>query len=161
MRIKMKMSVAVKATIKDAAQKLTGHRRRAFMAKVAEDYFEGSARQTETYLGWNRDNVQLGLHERRSQILCVDNYQARGRHKSEVSLPQLEADIRALVDVQSQADPKFQTTFLYARISARAVREALVSEKGYEETQLPSRQTIGAILNRFGYRLKKHKRPNP
>jgi hypothetical protein len=49
----MEMSAAVKATIKDAAQKLTGHRRRAFMAKVAkvaEDYFEGSARQTETYL---------------------------------------------------------------------------------------------------------------
>jgi hypothetical protein len=161
MRIKMKMSATVKATIKDAAQKLTGHRRRAFMAKVAEDYFEGSARQTETYLGWNRDNVQLGLHERRTQILCVDNYQARGRHKSEASLPQLEADIRALVDVQSQADPKFQTTFLYARISARAVREALVNEKDYEETQLPSRQTIGAILNRLGYRLKKHKRQNP
>jgi Rhodopirellula transposase DDE domain len=161
MRIKMKMSVTVKATIKDAAQKLTGHRRRAFMAKVAEDYFEGSARQTETYLGWNRDNVQLGLHEHRSQILCADNYQARGRHKSEASLPQLEADIRALVDVQSQADPKFQTTFLYARISARAVREALVNEKGYEDTQLPSRQTIGAILNRLGYRLKKHKRQNP
>jgi hypothetical protein len=125
MKIKMKMSATVKATIKDAAQKLTGHRRRAFMAKVAEDYFEGSARQTETYLGWNRDNVQLGLHERRTQILCADHYQARGRHKSEASLPQLETDIRALVDVQSQADPKFQTTFLYARISARAVREAL------------------------------------
>jgi hypothetical protein len=60
--------------------------------------FEGSARQTETYLGWNRDNVQLGLHERRSQILCADNYQARGRHKSEASQPQLETDIRALVD---------------------------------------------------------------
>jgi hypothetical protein len=95
MRIKMKMSIAVKAPIKDAAQKLTGHRRWAFMAKVAEDYFEGSARQTETYLGWNRGNVQLGLHERRSQILCADNYQARDRYKSEALLPQLEADIRA------------------------------------------------------------------
>jgi hypothetical protein len=103
----------------------------------------------------------LGLHERRSQFLCIDNYQARGRHKSEALLPQLEADIRALVDVQSQADPKFQTTFLYARISARAVREALINEKGYEATQLPSRQTIGAVLNRLGYRLKKHKRQNP
>jgi hypothetical protein len=32
----------------------------------------------------------------------------------------------------------------------------LVSEKGYDSAQLPSRQTIGAILNRMGYRLKKH-----
>jgi len=128
------------------------------MAKVAEDYFEGLARKAETYLGWNRDSIQLGLHERRSGILCVDNYQAHGRRKSEANNPALEADIRTLVDVQSQADPKLQSTFLYARISARAVRAALVNEKGYNEAQLPCRQTIRSILNRLGYRLKKPKR---
>lgn len=157
----MSLSDPVKATIQDAAQKLTGFHKRDFMAKVAEDYFEGSARRTETHLGWNRHSVQLGLHERRSQLICADNYRARGRHKSETVSPHLEADIRALVDVQSQADPKFQSTFLYARISAKAVREALVDQKGYGETQLPSRQTIGAILNRLGYRLKKSKKPSP
>jgi Rhodopirellula transposase DDE domain len=146
------------ATLKDAAKKLTGHRKRDFVAKVAEDYFDGSARKTETILGWNRDSVQLGLHERRSGIICVDNYRARGRHKSEVLLPDLEADISSLVDENAQADPKFQSTFLYARVSARAVRESLMSEKGYDESQLPSRQTINAVLNRMGYRLKKHKK---
>lgn len=151
----------VKATLKDAAQKLTGYKKRDFMAKVAEDYFDGSARKTETVLGWNRDSVQLGLHERRSGIVCVDNYRARGRHKSEAVLANLQADITSLVDGKAQADPKFESTFLYARISARAVREALVDEKGYDEAQLPSRQTISAILNRMGYRLKKHKKSNP
>jgi hypothetical protein len=151
----------IKATVKDAARKLTGHRKRNFMAKVAEDYFGGSARKTETFLGWNRDSVQLGLHERQSGIVCVDNYRARGRHKSEAVVANLAADIASLVDVQAQADPKFQSTFLYARISARAVRAALMDEKGYDEEQLPSRQTIGTILNRMGYRLKKHKRLNP
>ena len=76
-------------------------------------------------------------------------------------MPHLEADLRSLVDTQAQADPKFQSTFLYARLSARAVRAALVSETGYDASDLPTRQTIGAILNRLGYRLKKHKRPNP
>jgi hypothetical protein len=151
----------IKATLKDAAQKLTGYRKRDFTAKVAEDYFEGSARKTETVLGWNRESVQLGLHERRSGIICADNYRARGRHKSEAVLTNLESDIRNLVDVQAQADPKFQSTFLYARISAAAVRDALIDEKGYDESDLPSRQTIGAILNRLGYRLKKHKKSSP
>ncbi len=36
-----------------------------------------------------------------------------------------------------------------------------MSEMGYEENQLPTRQTIGATLNRKGYRLKKLKRQNP
>jgi hypothetical protein len=154
----MVFSELIQATIKDAAQKLTGHRRRDFIAKVSEDYFEGSARKTETHFGWNRETVQLGLHERRTGILCADNYGARGRHKSEQVLSSLEEDIRSLVDIQSQADPKFQSTFLYARISARAVRVALIEEKGYSDAELPSRQTIGDILNRLGYRLKKHKK---
>lgn len=90
-----------------------------------------------TLLGWNRESVQLGLHERRSGITCVANYRARGRHKSEAVLTNLEVDIRSLVDVQAQADPKLQSTFLYVRISAAAVREALIGEKGYEESDLP------------------------
>jgi hypothetical protein len=145
----------IKSTIKDAAKKLTGNRKRDFMAKVAEDYCNGSARKAETVFGWCRQSVQLGLHERRTGIICVDNYRARGRHKSEEKLPNLETDIRSLVDVQAQADPKFQSTFLYARISARAVREKLSSQKGYAEGELPTRQTIGEVINRMGYRLKK------
>ncbi|MEG3987739.1 hypothetical protein QUA13_11415 [Microcoleus sp. S28C3] len=37
---------------KDAANKLTADRRRDFMAKVMEDYFNGSARKVERFLGW-------------------------------------------------------------------------------------------------------------
>jgi len=151
----------IKATVKDAAQKLTGYRKRDFMAKVTEDYFAGSARKAETVFGWSRKSVQLGLHERRTGIRCIDNYSARGRHKSERKLPDLTKDISAMVDMKSQADPKFQSTFMYAQVSARAVREELVKTKGYDEAMLPSRETIGAVLNRMGYRLKKHKRQNP
>lgn len=151
----------MKSTLKDAAKKLTGNRKRDFMAKVTEDYFDSSARKAETVLGWNRQTVKLGLHERRTGIVCVDNYQARGRDNSVETLPNLESDIHSLVDAQAQADPKFQSTFLYARISARAVREALVSERGYEDSELPDRQTCGEILNRLGYSLKKPKRRNP
>ena len=157
----MIFSESIQSTLKDAAQKLTSFRRRAFMAKVAEDYFQGSARKTETHMGWNRDAVQLGLHERQTGIRCIDYYQGRGRHKSELLFPNLEEDIRSLVDSQAQADPKFKSTFLYARISARAVREALVNEKGYSDAELPNRQSINSILNRMGYRLKKHKNQNP
>lgn len=54
----------IKATFKDAATKLTGHLKRDFMAKVAEDYFGGSARKAETVLGWNRRAVQLGSNSK-------------------------------------------------------------------------------------------------
>jgi hypothetical protein len=47
------LSKTVKSTFKDAAKKQTGEIGRDFMAKVAEDYFNGSARKVEIFLGWN------------------------------------------------------------------------------------------------------------
>ncbi len=150
----------VKSTLQDAAKKLTGIKKRAFMAQVTQDYFERWSRKAETYLGWSRQAVGLGLKELQTGIVCLDNYAARGRKRTEENLPNLEEDIRSLVDSQSQADPSFQSTFCYARISARAVREALIGQKGDQDYELPTRQTIGDILNRNGYRLKKHKKLN-
>lgn len=155
------LSEAVKETIKDAAKKLTGYRKRDFMAKVAQDYFNGSARKAESGLGWKRTSVQTGLHARRTGLICLDNYQARGRHKSERVLPNLVADIHSLVDEQAQADPQMKSTFGYTQISARAVREALITAKGYKEEKFVTTQTIGAVMNRIGYRLKKSKKQNP
>jgi hypothetical protein len=105
--------------------------------------------------------VETGLHERRTGIICIDNYGARGRQKSEEKQPKLEADIKSLVDGQAQADPKMKSTFAYTQVSARAVREALIVEKGYQKEELVTRQTIGTVMNRLGYRLKKSKKPNP
>lgn len=76
-------------------------------------------------------------------------------------MPNLAADVRFLVAAQAQADPKLQSPLLDARMSARGVREALVSETGYTHSELPTRQTIGERLNRMGYGLKKHKKQNP
>ena len=56
------------ATIKDAARKLTGAKRRAFEAQVALDYLAGDTRLAETVFGWSRKTVQLGLAELRTGI---------------------------------------------------------------------------------------------
>ena len=97
------------ATIKDAAQKLTGAKRRAFQAQVTLDYLDGSARRAERMFGWYRKTVELGLNELRTEITCRDNFSARGNRKTEEKLPQLEHDIRSLAEPESQQDPKFQS----------------------------------------------------
>ena len=100
------------------------------MARVTREYYESSPRQVESYLGWSRDTVAKGLKEVESGFVCLDNYSARGRKKTIEHLPMLEADIRDLVEDKTQVDPTFRSTLCYARISARAVREALIEEKG-------------------------------
>src|SRR5438128_5530421 len=69
----------IKSTFKDAAQKLIGPAKRAFMANVTNDYFDGSSRKVESHLGWSRHTVHKGLKELETGFVCLDNYAARGR----------------------------------------------------------------------------------
>ena len=100
-------------TIKDAAKKLTGAKRRAFQAQVAMDYTNSKAYLAEKTFGWDRKAVALGLNELRTGLVCFDNFKARGNKKTEVKTPQLEIDIVALAEPESQIDTKFQTSFKY------------------------------------------------
>ena len=149
------------ATIKDAGTKLTGAKRRAFQAQVALDYLEGSPRRAERVFGWCRKAVELGLNERRTGIICLDNTSARGNRKTEVKQPLLEQDIRSLAEPQSQQDPKFQSPFKYTRMTAKAMRQALTDQKDWKTEELPCEKTIGNILNRLGYRLRRVQKAKP
>ena len=149
------------ATIKDAAKKLTGTKRRVFQAQVAIDYLDRRPRMAETIFGWDRNTVKMGLHELRTGITCIDNFQARGNKKTENKNHQLETDICDLAEPESQIDPKFQTTFKYTRITAKAIREALITSKGWRDENLPCEKSIGNILNRLGYCLRRVQKVKP
>ena len=116
-------------TIKDAAKKLTGAKRRAFQAQVSIDYLNSKPHVAEKIFGWDRKTVALGLNELRSGVVCIDDFKARGNKKTEEKIPQLEFDIVSLAEPESQIDPKFQTAFKYTRITAKAMREALITKK--------------------------------
>jgi hypothetical protein len=147
-------------TIQLASRKLTGFERREFMAAMALKYCDGSARKAESVFGWGREAVTTGLNEKRTGIRCLDNFQARGRHKTEERTPQLAEEIKRIVEPQSQADPKFQTTLAFTRITARAVRNELLTNEELSP-MVPSRQTVGEILHRLGYRLRRVLKARP
>ncbi len=124
------------ATLKDAAAKLTGATRRAFQAQVTKDYLNGSLRRAERVFGWRRQNVETGLHELRTGIKCVGDFNARGNKKLEEKLPKLEHDIRALAEPHSQQDPNFQSPFLYTRMTAAAMRKIPLVNSGARTGEL-------------------------
>ncbi len=75
----------------------------------------------------------------------------RGRKRAEAHLPNLLADLEAVVSGQSQADPSFRTTRRCTRLTAAEVRRQLIARRGYTDEELPCVQTIGAKLNALGY----------
>lgn len=149
------------ATMKDGARMLTGAKRRAFQAQVTLDYLDGNARRAETVFGWSRRTVELGLNELRTGITCVNDFSGRGNRRTEEKVPQLEEDIRSLAEPETQVDPKFQSPFNYTRMTAKAMRKALIEKKGWNDEDLPCENTIGNILNRLGYRLRRVQKARP
>ncbi len=101
----------------------------------------------------------MSVHELETGFECFGHYE--GKHRSEENNPQLEVDIRALVDPESQADPKFKNSFAYTRITAKGVRKKLIEEKGWDCEELPKERTINDILNRLGYKLKRVQKTRP
>jgi len=76
-------------------------------------------------------------------------------------MPQLEIDIVALAEPESLVTPKFQTAFKYTRITAKAMREALITQKGWQHEELPCEKSISNILNRLGFRLRRVQKAKP
>jgi Rhodopirellula transposase DDE domain len=148
------------ALIRSAARRLTGYQRRLFQAEVATALCDGNARQAERRFGWGRDTVARGLHEQRSGLRCRENFAARGRQRSEQKDPQLAADIRAIVEPHTYADPELKSARRYTNLAAAEVRTALI-QKGYAEGRLPSERTMRDILNRMNYRLKRIRKGKP
>jgi hypothetical protein len=148
------------ALIQSGARRLTGYQRRLFQAEVAIELCGGSARHAERRFGWGRDTVEKGLNELQHGVRCLENFAARGRQRSEQKDPQLAADIRAIVEPHTHADPELKSPRRYTNLSAAEVRHALIAT-GYSEEQLPSERTMRDILNRMNYRLKRIQKGKP
>ena len=127
--------------------------RRQAMGDVTVTLLDGKPRVAEEVFGWGRSPVSLGINEFRYGIVCVNDLSGRRKPKSEEKHPDLWADIRQLLEPNSQAEPRLRTTLLYTDMTAQSVYDALVAN-GWSEESLPTVRTISNILNRNEYRLR-------
>lgn len=157
----MEVTPALQNLFRTTAARLRGSARRLFMAQTVQTLGPGGAALAERTLGWNRGTIRKGLHELTTGRTCADAYAARGRKPAEAHLPTLVADIRALVDAQSQTDPQFKSTRLYTRLTAAEVRRQLITHKGYTDAQLPCADTLRRKLNALGYHPSRVQKTQP
>jgi hypothetical protein len=157
MKALQEITASMKALFETTAEALTGSARRKFMARTVNELNAmGVAGQewARRELGWSPRTIKKGRRELETGIECVDGFNARGRNRSEVRLPNLLADIQGIVDGQSQTDGSFKTTRLFTRLTAAEVRHQLVEQCGYDEDALPCEDVIRQRLNALGYRVR-------
>lgn len=156
--------------LKLAARKMLGAERRAFQAEMALKYCGGCPRQAETLFGWSRRAVELGLHEKRTGLVCLSAQSAFAGDKLwEDKHPEVAEALWVLAQAHAQQDPSFRTTLSFTRLTAKQALEQLRAQ-GFAEPVLPSPSTMAEVLNRNGYRLrpvvkakpqKKSRKPTP
>ena len=127
--------------------------RRRAMGDVTIALLNGRRHVAEDVFGWNRNSVEIGIHEHQTGIACINDLSARGKRKTEDKNPLLLAEIQALMEPHSESESSLRTTLLYTHMTAKAVHEALV-EKGWTEPSLPKVRTLSNLLNRQDYRLR-------
>ena len=138
-----------------AASKMSGASRRAFQGEICLKYCDGNARKAETILGWGRKNVQLGLEEKRSGIICLGAQSMRSGAKSwSEKQPSAAVALREIGQAHAQQDPSFRTSIAYTRLTAAEAISQLKS-RGFDPEPIPAPSTMAVILNRMGYRLRK------
>jgi hypothetical protein len=157
----MELTDSLKTLFIETAKTLKGSDRRLLMARTVKNLDPGGQRRAERELGWNRITIRKGIHELESGFICLDAFSARGRKRAEFHLPHLLDDIREIVDSQSQNDPQCRSKRLYTRLSATEVRCQLMAQKGYQDAQLPTPQTLTVKLNEMGYFPKKVAKSKP
>ena len=136
-----------------AASKMSGVVRRSYQAQMTLKYCGGNARMAERVFGWGRANIEVGLAEQRSGILCGGAQTGySGSKRWEQKHPEAAAALRVLAEAHAQQDPTFESTVAYTRLTAKQALEQL-RQQGFAPEQLPAPSTMAVILNRMGYRL--------
>ncbi len=144
-----------------ASSKINGASRRAFQAEMCLKYCDGNPRKAETIWGWGRKNVQLGLEEKRSGIICLGAQSMFSGAKSWSEKQPIAAEaLREIAEAHAQQDPSFTTSIAYTRLTAKGAIAQLRSQ-GFSESEIPAPSTMAVILNRMGYRLRKVLKAKP
>ena len=156
----MELTEEAREVIKSASKDLKGSALRRFMADIVRKLGRGGQREAQRELGWGRDTIRKGEHELRTGIECVDG-RCGNRAGVDERLPNLKADIKDVVECWSQTDPRFRTTQRYVRLTVLQVAKRLVRDKGYDDVQLPSNETIRTIMHKLDFRPRKVQKAKP
>jgi len=151
----------VKSILIPIINQLTGRAKRIAAAELAIGYGYGGQTFAADELEMSRNTIRKGINEINSGEEKEDEFSLRGRKKATEKLPGLEGQIKAILDSQSQADPKFQTDRLYTNVSVDEIRKQLIKCYGYMDGDLPTNRTLNTIVNELRYTLKTVKKSEP
>ena len=143
--IKASVSDEMAKTYIETANRMSGLRRRIFMAQVVSTLGYGGQRLAEQKFGWNRRTIRLGMQDLQDRNAARKRLSNRGRKSVEARFPTFLTDIRELL---AENDPKSLKTGK-TTLKIQDIHRLLIHEKGYDPNTIPSRETVRKKLNKL------------
>ncbi len=131
-----------------------------FLGQLAKDIGHGGIKLVAEAFKISPMTLRKGKKEIESGQPVKDDFGSRGRKPIEVDQPGLLDDMKKILDESSQTDPRFKSTRLYTRLSAKAVRSELL-KLGHDDGKLPTNQTIWNKMHQLGFKRKKVAKTKP
>ena len=117
------------------ASKMNGVERRGFQAQMTLKYCQGRARLAQTVFPWGRENMELGLPEKRTGIICVGLQSGFSTAKlCQEKQAVVALSLGQISESDSQQAPTFKTSLAYTRLTATSALEKL-KEQGFSQEQ--------------------------
>ena len=136
----------------DVAKLLKGRSKRLFMARTVKAMGRGGQSWAARNLGWCQDTIRRGISELEQKPSGPSFSEINRCRAAEKILPRLLDDIRDVMGGE-RAETCSGGRSRHGRPSAAEVRRRLIGEKGYSDSELPTRQTINKKLKMLGYHL--------
>lgn len=95
-----------------------------------------------------------------NNIEVISNKHNCGRRKITSLYPELENDIKVIIEGRLYTDPHFETEQLFCSLTIDQIMEELIKKEKYKLGFI-SRSSLANLLNKMGYNLKKVKRTKP
>ena len=89
-----------------------------------------------------------------------NNPETRGRKKLTDKYPELENDIKAIIENSLLIDPRFKSEKQYVKMSIQEIKKRLIKTGKYSNKSF-SNSSLNNIVNQMGYKLKKVQKIKP
>jgi len=108
----------------------------------------------------SRKFVKKCLNIVKNNLKITSNKHKCGRKKIIEKYPNLEEDIKIIIDEHSSTDPQFKTEKQFVKLTIDEIMKRLINTNKYQKGFI-GRSTLGDLLNKMGYNLKKVQRTKP
>ncbi len=108
----------------------------------------------------SRFTIRKAIEIFKGTITYKPKVETRGRKSLTTKYPELQEDIKKIIENNSSVDPHFKSETQYVRLSIKEIKKQLIKNGKYEEDSF-SDSSLNNLVNKMGYNLKKVQKTKP